>query len=621
MKRNLMAVIYVLLIAISCSMQRKLKQIENISEKSLLSLSDEVKVAELKPVETRSDTLKVSDETGREILIMKAIKNEAGEMVATDVINAAKVTAKFRNIAERNGKIELRFDVDIPKEMLDSKWQIRLQPILSIKGKNDMLDKIIITGKDYRLKQLRGYEQYEKFIASISADSLKFIDINQLEIFLKRNLPQIYSLKKDSSFVSDEKFASYYGITEKAAIKHYTNYMIVRRNKRKISKKAQIYAKLVKNPIISEGLRLDSIVTNINGDIKYSYIQTLNVNENIRKAEIRLSGDIYNINSKIYEIPKSSPLTFYISSLSSLIDKKERFITKIIERRATTNTACYIDFGASGYDIDPDLGNNRSELKRIMDKFRDLNGNNIYSIDSIIVIASCSPEGNYPFNLRLSKKRAKTIASYFSNFLKDSINFSSKNIAENWPMLEALVNKDTSLNRADKESFFSKSIVTDYDKREVSMHNEPYYKYIRTKLYPKLRTVCFDIHLHRKGMIRDTIHTTEIDTIYANGVKAIIAHDYKRAVSILRPYKDFNTAVAFLTAGYDESAMSVLSSIKKDEKVEYLLAILYSRFGNKNKAVEYYLRACKKNRNYINRGNLDPEISALIQEYKLNLYN
>ena len=621
MKRNLMAVIYVLLIAISCSMQRKLKQIENISEKSLLSLSDEVKVAELQPVETRSDTLKVSDETGREILIMKAIKNEAGEMVATDVINAAKVTAKFRNIAERNGKIELRFDVDIPKEMLDSKWQIRLQPILSIKGKNDMLDKIIITGKDYRLKQVRGYEQYEKFIASISADSLKFIDINQLEIFLKRNLPQIYSLKKDSSFVSDEKFSSYYGITEKAAIKHYTNYMIVRRNKRKISKKAQMYAKLVKNPIISEGLRLDSIVTNINGDIKYSYIQTLNVNENIRKAEIRLSGDIYNINSKIYEIPKSSPLTFYISSLSSLIDKKERFITKIIERRATTNTAYYIDFGASGYDIDPDLGNNRSELKRIMDKFRDLNGNNIYSIDSIIVIASCSPEGNYPFNLRLSRKRAKTIASYFSNFLKDSINFSSKNIAENWPMLEALVNKDTSLNRADKESFFSKSIVTDYDKREVSMHNEPYYKYIRTKLYPKLRTVCFDIHLHRKGMIRDTIHTTEIDTIYANGVKAIIAHDYKRAVSILRPYKDFNTAVAFLTAGYDESAMSVLSSIKKDEKVEYLLAILYSRFGNKNKAVEYYLRACKKNRNYINRGNLDPEISALIQEYKLNLYN
>jgi hypothetical protein len=616
-----MAVIYVLLIAISCSMQRKLKQIENISEKSLLSLSDEVKVAELQPVETRSDTLKVSDETGREILIMKAIKNEAGEMVATDVINAAKVTAKFRNIAERNGKIELRFDVDIPKEMLDSKWQIRLQPILSIKGKNDMLDKIIITGKDYRLKQVRGYEQYEKFIASISADSLKFIDINQLEIFLKRNLPQIYSLKKDSSFVSDEKFSSYYGITEKAAIKHYTNYMIVRRNKRKISKKAQMYAKLVKNPIISEGLRLDSIVTNINGDIKYSYIQTLNVNENIRKAEIRLSGDIYNINSKIYEIPKSSPLTFYISSLSSLIDKKERFITKIIERRATTNTAYYIDFGASGYDIDPDLGNNRSELKRIMDKFRDLNGNNIYSIDSIIVIASCSPEGNYPFNLRLSRKRAKTIASYFSNFLKDSINFSSKNIAENWPMLEALVNKDTSLNRADKESFFSKSIVTDYDKREVSMHNEPYYKYIRTKLYPKLRTVCFDIHLHRKGMIRDTIHTTEIDTIYANGVKAIIAHDYKRAVSILRPYKDFNTAVAFLTAGYDESAMSVLSSIKKDEKVEYLLAILYSRFGNKNKAVEYYLRACKKNRNYINRGNLDPEISALIQEYKLNLYN
>jgi hypothetical protein len=58
--------------------------------------------------------------------------------------------------------------------------------------------------------------------------------------------------------------------------------------------------------------------------------------------------------------------------------------------------------------------------------------------------------------------------------------------------------------------------------------------------------------------------------------------------------------------------------MEKTDKVNYLLAILYSRQGDERNAIQSYLRACKQNRSYIHRGNLDPEISALIKKYGLN---
>ena len=76
-----------------------------------------------------NDTLTVMDDDGREMIIMKAIKDEeTGEMVATEQLAAAKVTARFRNVAERNGKVNLEFQIIIPSSMRDSKWQLRLYP-------------------------------------------------------------------------------------------------------------------------------------------------------------------------------------------------------------------------------------------------------------------------------------------------------------------------------------------------------------------------------------------------------------------------------------------------------------------------------------------------------------
>ena len=93
---------------------------------------------------------------------------------------------------------------------------------------------------------------------------------------------------------------------------------------------------------------------------------------------------------------------------------------------------------------------------------------------------------------------------------------------------------------------------------------------------------------------------------------------YNEAILILQPYKDFNTAVAYCAMDYNNSAMSILQNLDKSDKVEYLMALIHSRNGEDRKAVECYLKAYSKNKDYISRGNLDPEISALIKRYGLN---
>ena len=71
----------------------------------------------------------------------------------------------------------------------------------------------------------------------------------------------------------------------------------------------------------------------------------------------------------------------------------------------------------------------------------------------------------------------------------------------------------------------------------------------------------------------------------------------------------------------DWSAMQILSREKETASVNYLLAILYARTGDEQKAVEKYLQACRQDASFVHRGNLDPEISQLIKAYKLNVYD
>ena len=77
-------------------------------------------------------------------------------------------------------------------------------------------------------------------------------------------------------------------------------------------------------------------------------------------------------------------------------------------------------------------------------------------------------------------------------------------------------------------------------------------------------------------------------------------------------------AIALLALDRNLSAIRILEGLARTPQVNYLLAILYSRRGDDRVAVQCYLDACAKDRSFVNRGNLDPEVSRLIRTYGLN---
>ena len=599
----------------------------------------------------RRDTLRVTDLDGREMIIMKAVRDESsGEMVAAEMLDAAMVTARFRNIAERHGKIDLEFQVLVPPEMRDSRWQLRLHPDMFVLEDSLRLDDVVITGLDYRKAQLRGYQQYEKFLSRITNDTLAFVDLRNLEIFIERNIPQVYALKTDTTFVSDEVFASYFGVTEQEAIEHYTNKFLRRRNEWRKANRQKMFNRYVKAPIVTDGIRLDTVIRYDNGMFVYNYVQTINTRPRLRKVDVVLSGEIFEQEKQVYSVPRCDPLTFYISSVSAFVDGTERYKTVVLSRSVEANTACNIDFRTGRADIDERLGDNAREMAYIRENLRNLLLNDTFELDSVTIAAFASPEGSLAANNALTLRRSRAASEYFEKYIRyvrDSVRredglfltvgddlsegtlrgsgrarkeipFLARPGGEDWAGLDALVAADTVLTDVQKARYTELSAIADPDERENRMKGEPWYRHVLDTHYPRLRTVRFTFALHRKGMIKDTVHTTELDTVYMKGVQAIRDHDYQAALAFLAPYHDYNTAVAYVALDRNLSAMEILEPLPRTPQVNYMLALLYARQGDDQAAVQHYLNACGQDRSYISRGNLDPEISTLIKRYDLH---
>lgn len=643
-----------LVLAASCSTTRKITHLRDRELSATISLGEDVRIAE--DVQVRKadasphrDTVTVNVD-GHDMLIMKAVRDdESGEMVATEQLRAAMVTARFRNVAERHGKVDLKFELRVPVDMYDSKWQLRLTPDMFVLSDSVRLDKVIVTGADYRRAQLRGYQQYERFLSRIVEDPYHFIDLNQLEFFLQRNIPQVYSFKSDTTFVSDEEFESCFGVTERQAVEHYTDKIGVWLNERRKSMRTMMYARYVKAPIETDHIRLDTVMRSLDGDFIYQYTQTLAVRPQLRKADIVLSGGIFEQDKQLYTIPRSEPLTYYISSLSSFVDGRERYLTEVVERSMTANAAWNIDFELGKADIRDDLGDNAAQIGNIRNNLRRLVTDDSFVLDSITIAAFASPEGPERLNAALSARRAENACRYFSRFartLSDSlrleegmsvvvgedseessmtfletvpeIKFKTSASGENWTLLDHLVRNDSLLTPSAKSSYAALESVPELDRRESLLKMEPCYPYLKERLFPLLRTVQFNFFLHRKGMAKDTVHTTVLDSVYMRGVQAVRDRDYETAVALLMPYDDFNTAIAYASLDRNVSAKSILERLEKTAQVNYMLAIIYSRLGDDDRAVESYLRACSQEPSFVHRGNLDPEIAELIRTYGLN---
>lgn len=528
---------------------------------------------------------------GRRTYVMDAMKDEeSGEMVATERLDAAVLIARWRNVAERHGVVDMDFMIVVSDSLQDPRWQLRFEPVVYVASDTLRLAPLFITGEDFRRYQLRSYERYARYLEGLSRDSTRFVDRSQADRFMSRK----------TELTGDE-------VNE-----HYSRRLLIGLNRRKALRKDEYRQKYIKSPMDPAFARLDSVCA---GKSPFMYLYSFSVptRPGLRRIEVSMDGAVYDKGELVYRLPRSENVTFYVSSLSSLADSSVHYKKVITSRIVKEKVSGRLDFAQGSYAVDSTFGDNGTNIDRLRRRMSEVLDNDEFETDSIEVFSSCSPEGAYAVNDRLSLRRAGAVKDFFA--LESGI---PKGIAENWLLLDSLVLSDSSLTAAQRNSYLRIAHSTSNpDVRESKLIREPYYRHIVEEHYPSLRFVSFLCHLHRKSQVQDTLVTTVVDTAYMRGVELLKSRNYEDALSILAPYKDFNTALAYMSLDYNATAAEILERLPADAPVLYMLALSYSRRGREEDAVRCLVEAVALEPVYKYRGNLDPEIAAIIRKYNL----
>lgn len=551
-------ILYFLLLSLICSACRLTSCLENPRNSSKLVISQaqtrSSKASHSSPASTKERKSNAKEEQ------VRTRDEVTGEDVVTVAMDEVTVTARSQTIPERFGKVNLDFIITVPQKLIDKRWMIALSPIL-YRGKEIIkLDDITINGELYRLYQKKG------------------------EAMFSTLAERYHHFNRDKTHIKDYFY-------EKYNLGHHT------------------------------GARLDTIIAS-NNSFHYYYNQEIQTDEN-KKIDLVMSGEIYALDKSGYSLPQSDTITYYISSMVQFIDETPRFIQKVIERHAEANFTAHITFPVGRENIDENLNDNATEIAKVQDIIKQLTWSSEFTIDSINMTASASPEGSWKLNEALAKRRAISLKSFFAKKMDDKVGvdtlFNAKWIAEDWKRVYKLISDD---KRISSKNEILKIVTdeTDPDKRELLIKKQypAEYKHIKDSIYPALRVVDFQFNLHRSGMTKDTIHTAEPDTLYAHGIKLLKNREYKEALAILIERGDYNTAIAYMSLGYDRPAYDILMKEKENANSEYLLAILCARLKNDQEAITHYLRSCELDESKAWRGTLDPEINRLIKAYDLN---
>lgn len=480
-----------------------------------------------------------------------AVTDENGEQMMSLSIDEVVVVAKSRTLPERKGKVMIDFVVTLPRELQGNCQSVSVTPWLHKSGEDVPLQELSIRGGLFSRVQQRNYWQFERYKEVFNPDSIRL---------------------------------------------------------------GRAFEKFIKYPY-PEGVRLDSIVEN-RGKISYFYTQEVPTEGEGKKMLITLKGAVLALDGSSYRLPPADTLQYNISSMLSFIDTTTRYVTRVIEKYAVVNDRNYLSFKVNDTKIIDTLGDNRTQLDRIERLMYALVNQYEFHVDSIILTASASPEGTFQRNTTLAKERAYALRKYLVGKFGNEVDslITVRWIAEDWNELQRLIGKDERIANKDGILELIRS-VKEPDKREVMIKTKftTEYRYIKENLYPLFRSVNFKYDLRRVGMVKDTIHTTEPDTLYARGVELLENRQYSKAFSILGEYKDRNSAIALMSLGYYAEAYAVLSKQPATAKTEYLKAVLCSRLGKIDEGRELFIRACNLDETLEYRGKLDPEISKLLE--------
>ena len=476
---------------------------------------------------------------------------ENGEQVMSLELQEVVVVARTRSLPERMGKVAVDFVITLPKMLQGSCRSIVVTPVLHNRGERTLLEDISIRGALFDKVQRRDYWQYGRYVDLYDPDSLRAQEA--FDRFVRFPYPQ--------------------------------------------------------------DARCDSVRAT-RSDISYYYTQQVPTAEVGKRLTVTLEGRVEGLDGSYYRLPPSDTLTYTVSSMLNFINTTTRYVTRIIERRAQLRDRSYIAFPVGRAEIIDTLEGNATQLMKmgvVMDRlFRQRE----FTVDSITLTSYSSPEGSAATNLELARQRAKALCGYLRGRFPDAgldTLITVRPAGEDWAGLREMVRSDSAIvHREQILALIDAERNPDRCERLIRSRYGDDYDRIFKEIYPRLRAVELRYDLQRGGMTQDTIHTTEIDTLYLRGRTLLEARKYRAALGVLLPYADRNTAIALLSLGEDRRALDVLLSLSEDDRTLYLRAIAWARLGRKEEALEAFARACAIDPNLEFRANLDPELHELV---------
>ena len=420
-----------------------------------------------------------TDDKGKEHIVTKATKDSVtGEYITQMELSEITVMAKSKQVAERNGKINLDFIVTVPGELISNKWQVQLTPVAYKSADTLCLDRIFLSGADFAKMQRKGYMRYQAFMNSIIPDSLylqKLFDekgyrkaLAELEEeYFQAWKHEVISKERwiDWSDKANARFAlfNYRMERNKQAIAGYNsileylpayrlrremdgkyipskwkifaegNYKIRTRNitpedSASITRRFTDYAKMAENrkrkeqagEMYEKYVRFPYEAARLDTVIKegdnfvYYYKQELPATENTKKIDLTLDGQILSKDETKTQLPPSDTITYFISSMVQFLDRSPRYKKKIITRKDEVNLRAYVTYKSGATEFSEDIGDNRAEIDKVFETIHGVNYTGEFLIDSIRMTATSSPEGSADMNLFLSKGRALALKKYLA---------------------------------------------------------------------------------------------------------------------------------------------------------------------------------------------------------------
>ena len=89
------------------------------------------------------------------------------DTTASYLLSEVRVKAQSAYTTERDGKLQIAFAVNLPKEVLSTKWRLLLTPEMRYADTVVDLPKMQIKGFEFETMQREGYKKWEEYLASI----------------------------------------------------------------------------------------------------------------------------------------------------------------------------------------------------------------------------------------------------------------------------------------------------------------------------------------------------------------------------------------------------------------------------------------------------------------------